>query len=322
MSAAADLHPRITEALTALAALGLPDAQHNERSALCLLALLDLSPARDWSDAATPLVGITPMMEWMQAHFGKQYKPNTRETVRRQTMHQFVSAGLVQYNPDVPSRAVNSPHAVYQIGPEAHALLRRFGQPDWNAALAKFLALKPSLVTRYADARTMEMVPIQLAPGKTITLSPGAHSELIRAIIESFAPRFVPGGTAIYIGDTGAKFSYFDAVTLAALGVTIESHGKMPDVVLYDSVSNWLILIESVTSHGPVDGKRLDELERLFAGARPGLVYVTAFPSRKVMAKYLATIAWETEVWCADAPTHLVHFNGDRYLGPHQRPAT
>ncbi len=147
MTSTNNLHPRIVEALTVLTDLGLPRAQQNERSALCLLALLDLTPRRSWARASQPQLGITPIMEWMQVNFGKIYKPNTRETVRRQTMHQFLSAGLVQYNPGEPSRPVNSPHAVYQIGPEALALMRRFGKSDWDAALDKFLVLKPSLAT-------------------------------------------------------------------------------------------------------------------------------------------------------------------------------
>ena len=92
----------------------------------------------------------------------------------------------------------------------------------------------------------------------------------------------------------------------------------MPDVVLDYPEREWLVLVESVTSHGPVDGKRHEELARLFAKSKAGLVYVTAFPSRVIMARYLGKIAWETEVWCADAPSHLIHFNGERFLGPYQ----
>jgi hypothetical protein len=158
---------------------------------------------------------------------------------------------------------------------------------------------------------------VQIAPGHEITLSPGEHSELIRAIIEDFAARFVPGGVLIYAGDTGEKWGYFDAVLLSNLGVNVDAHGKMPDVVLYYPQRNWLLLVESVTSHGPVDGKRHAELARLFAGSSAGLVYVTAFPNRSVMGRYLGEIAWETEVWCADAPSHLIHFNGERFLGPY-----
>ena len=128
----------------------------------------------------------------------------------------------------------------------------------------------------------------------------------------------MPGGVLIYAGDTADKGGYFDKNLLAKLGVVVDGHGKIPDVVLNYPKRKWLLLVESVTSHGPVDGKRHDELSKLFAGSKAGLVYVTAFPTRALMTGYLWKIAWETEVWCADAPSHLIHFNGERFLGPHE----
>ena len=308
---------KIADALQVLENLGMPRAQQNDRSALCLLALLDLKKGKSWADAKDPLVGITPMMEFARDHYGKQYAPNSRETFRRQTIHQLVAAGIALYNPDAPARPVNSPKAVYQIEADTLTLLRSFGTAAWNKNLAKYLKTRQTLTARYAKERDMKKLPVKLATGETIRLSPGAHSELIKAIIEQFASRFVPGGVLIYAGDTGEKWGYFDKLLLAKLGVAVDGHGKMPDVVLYYPEREWLLLVESVTSHGPVDGKRHEELARLFAKSKAGLVYVTAFPSRAIMARYLGKIAWETEVWCADAPSHLIHFNGERFLGPY-----
>lgn len=308
---------QLANAIQALASLGLPSAQQNERSALCLLALLDLTPGKSWSQADNPLKGISPIMEWAREHYDKDYAPNTRETVRRQTMHQFVAAGIVLYNPDQPSRPVNSPRAVYQIEPAALALLRAFGTESWRNSLVNYLATRETLIARYAKERAQNRIPVEIAPGRKISLSPGEHSELIRSVIEEFAPRFAPGGVLIYAGDTGDKWGYFDATLLAELNVVVDAHGKMPDVVLHYPARNWLLLVESVTSHGPVDGKRHEELARLFDTSRAGLVYVTAFPNRTSMSRHLAEIAWETEVWVADAPSHLIHFNGERFLGPY-----
>jgi hypothetical protein len=257
------------------------------------------------------------MMEFARDHYRRQYAPNTRETFRRQTMHQLVAAGIALYNPDDPARPVNSPKAVYQIEPATLVLLRTFGTAAWNESLDAYLKNRTTLAARYAKVREMQMLPVRLATGSTIHLSPGHHSELIKAVIEEFAPRFVPGGVLIYAGDTGEKWGYFDQDLLAKLGVEVDDHGKMPDVVLFWPERTWLLLIESVTSHGPVNGKRHEELARLFEGSSAGLVYVTAFPSRAVMTRYLGEIAWETEVWVVDAPSHLIHFNGARFLGPY-----
>jgi hypothetical protein len=309
---------RVSEALQVLKELGMPRAQQNERSALSLLALLDLTPDKLWIDAAAPLRGITPIMDWVKANYGKAYAPNTRETFRRQTMHQFVQAGIAVYNPDRPERPVNSPKAVYQITTETLELLRKYESAVWSTYLKQYLAVQPTLAERYANHRKLELVPVELANGKTMQLSPGLHSILIAQIIKQFAERFAPGSKLVYAGDTGEKWGYFDEDLLKRLGVVVDSHGKMPDVVLYDEKRNWLLLVESVTSHGPMDPKRHKELADLFSKADAGLVYVTAFPNRNVMAKYLPEISWQTEVWVADAPTHLIHFNGPRFLGPYE----
>jgi hypothetical protein len=310
---------RIKEARSILVKLGMPKQQLNERSALCLLALVNLIPEKSWGQAESPLMGITPVMDWVRKHYGKKYAPNTRETIRRQTMHQFVQAGIALYNPDQPDRAVNSPHAVYRIEPNCLALLRAYGAKRFDSHLKDFLKSRPALARRYAKDREMRMVPVKIAPGKQIHLTPGKHSELIRDIVEQFAPRFVPGGDLVYVGDTGEKWGYFNEPLLTSLGVAVDDHGKMPDVVIYYPDKDWLILAESVTSHGPVDPKRHEELAHLFRNGRPGLVYVSAFPDRRVMNKYLEAISWETEVWVADHPSHLIHFNGSRFLGPYKK---
>ena len=308
---------KIAEALSVLEALGMLRAQRNERSALCLLALLNLTPDKDWCDAEAALMGITPMMEFVRSHYGRQYAPNTRETFRRQTIHQFLQAGLVLYNPDNPDRAVNSPKTVYQVGPVTLKLIRSLGSPQWQRSLTEYLSSRPTLAQRYADERQLRQVPVQMANGTHLQLSPGEHSDLIRAIIEEFAPRFLPGSLLVYAGDTGDKWGYFNQRLLVKLGVSIDRHGKMPDVLLYYGRRKWLALIECATSHGPVDAKRHDELSKVFATAKADLVYVTAFPSRTIMSRYLADIDWDTDVWVAESPSHLIHFNGPRFLGPY-----
>ena len=270
-----------------------------------------------WSEALAPLMGITPIMDFCREHYGRDYAPNTRETFRRQTMHQFVDAGFAVPNPDDPTRAVNSPKFCYQIEETALALLKTFGTRAWEANLTDYLENVDMLKQRYARARKMRMIPVTLVEGQEIYLTSGGHSKLVKAIIDEFAPRFAPGGRVIYVGDTGEKMLYFDQAALGRLGVTVDVHGKMPDVVIHHVKEDWLLLVEAVTSHGPVDAKRRAELARLFQEARPGLVYVTAFLTRRDMAKYIGDISWETEVWVRESGTHIIHFNGERFLGPY-----
>ena len=308
---------RLEEALEVLSAIGMPKAQTNERSALTLLALLGLKPETPWEKASDPLIGITPVMEFAREQYGKNYAPNTRETFRRQTMHQFVDAGLSIPNPDDPERPVNSPDYVYQIESHALVLLKRFGTAEWDKSLMSYLSSVGTLRDKYAQEREMEMIAIRMPDGVTLNLTPGGQNVLVEEIVDEFCPRFTPGAVPIYIGDAGEKFAYFDEQALARLGVKIEEHGKMPDVLVHHVDKGWLVVIEAVTSHGPVDPKRRMELLAMFEDSKPALVFVTAFLTRSAMINYLSEIAWETEVWIAEDASHLIHFNGERFLGPY-----
>jgi type II restriction enzyme len=309
---------KFREAKEILTMLGFPKQQQNERSALTLLSLLNLKPEDNWENAQDPLMGITPMMDFFHKYYKKQYKPNTRETVRRQTVHQFVQAALVTLNPDEPARPTNSPKAVYQIETSALKLLREYNKTTWEKYLHEYLKTVETLKKLYAKEREMQRIPLKIRDNKKIKISPGGQNALIKKIIEDFCPLFTPGGQVIYVGDTQKKFAFFDSKTIASLGVKISEHGKIPDVVIYYFQKNWLVLIEAVTSHGPVNSKRRKELKELFANSNAGLVYVTAFLDRHTLLKYINDISWETEVWIAESPTHLIHFNGERFLGPYE----
>jgi len=309
---------RIKKTVEILHELDLPRAQQNKRSALTLLALLDMKVDTPWSDASSPLRGITEMMDYFRDHFGVKYAPNTRETVRRQTVHQFVQAGLILANPDNPSRPVNSPDTRYQIEGSALNLMRSYGSPSWEANLRSYLKSVASSKKLHEKERAMALIPVKLPNGDELKLTAGGQNELIKPIIEKLCPRYLPGGIVVYIDDAGPKRKEKALEYLKdQLGIKIDIHGKMPDVIVHMPEKGWLILIEAVTSHGPIDIKRHNELKDLFQKPDLGLIFVTAFLDRQTMGRYLSEIAWETEVWVAQTPTHLIHFNGERFLGPY-----
>jgi len=308
---------KIQQSLVILKSLGLPRAQQNELSALTLLALLDLKPSDKWENASDPLRGITTMMDFFSEHYGKTYKSNTRESVRRATMHQFIAAGLVIVNPDEPQRPTDSPKVTYKIEGSALELMRTFGTPEWKNNVQTYLTSIKSLMQRHAQEREIDRIPIRINEGRAIYLSPIGHNVLIRKVIEEFCPRFAPNSSLAYVGDTGEEILLFDEVIFKRMGVRIGEYSKMPDLVIYCEKRNWLILVEAVTSHGPVNPQRRNELKELFRDCHAGLVFVTAFLTRKAMILFLDDISWETEVWVAEAPSHLIHFNGERFLGPY-----
>lgn len=312
---------QVASARRALTLLNLDSERTNERSALVLLALLCLAPGHDWIHASNPRLRTVEIMDWLRQEYDRDYKPNTRETIRRQTLHQFVDAGLVALNPDDHTRPINSPKNCYQIVPRALDLLRSYEYDSdserWNKLLDGYLIDLPGLRAQYERARTLSQIPVILPDGSDVTLTPGGQNVLIKQIIEDFCSRFTPGGHVLYVGDAGKDDPIYCEDELTALGVVLDKHGKFPDLIVHLPEREWLVLIEAASSHGPVDGKRHRALADLFASAHPGLVYVSCFPSRIEMRKYLSAIAWETEAWCADEPSHMIHFNGEHFLGPY-----
>lgn len=309
---------KITEAQEILKALGLPAAQQNEMSALVLLALCSIKEDTPWAKAKRASQRITKeIMAFVNDNYKAEspYAPNTRETFRRQVLHQFVQASVVNYNPDDPTLPVNSPKAHYAITPEALTVVQGYGKAEWKNKVEKFAQETTMLREKYAAERDLHRIPL-IIEGNEYYLSPGAHNEVQSAVVEEFAPRFAPGGKLLYIGDAEDKDLYVNTAGLEALKLPITEHSKLPDIVISDEKRGWLFLIEVVTSHGPVSAKRVVELEEYTKDCPYGIVYVTAFPNAKEFKKHVDDIAWETEVWLSDTPDHMIHFNGDRFIGP------
>ena len=309
--------PKLKEAITILRAMGYGPRQSNEVAGYVLLAMLDLGPRSGWETAANPLRGITPIIDFVADKYRLRYAPNTRETIRDEAVKYFVEEGLLVKNPDNPARPTNSGKTVYQIEKTALRLCRTFKTPQWDAALKRYLAARDEIKRELNRARELARIPVRLPNGELITLSPGGQNPLIKAFIEEFCSRYVADGTVLYVGDAENKFQHYEEAYFKLLGIEIDSAARMPDIVLHDPKREWLVIGEAVTSAGVVDGKRRRELKELFAGFRSGLVFVTAFATRADMGRFLGQISWETEVWIAEDPDHVVHFNGERFLGPY-----
>jgi hypothetical protein len=309
---------KIEEAQEILKALGLPKEQNNEMSALTLLALCGIKEESKWSDSERSNLGISKgIMRFVAEHYNRNYAPNTRETFRRHVLHQFVQGRIVDYNPDDSTLPVNSPNAHYAISVEVLRVVKTYKSPKWKKELNNFISTVGELKVIYEKTRDIDLIPI-IVDGKTLKLSPGKHNELQVAVINEFATRFIHNAKLLYMGDTANKGLYILKEELTTLGVQLSEHNKIPDLVIIDEVKGWLYLIEVVTSHGPISPKRLIELEKVFESSDLGKIYITAFPNRSEFKKHLTEIAWETEVWIADSPDHLIHFNGDKFIGPHK----
>jgi len=283
---------KIKQGVAILTMLGMPRAQQNERSALTLLAVLNLGKGKRWAEAEQRMIRVHDILTFVKKEYRKTYAENTRETIRRQTLHQFEQARIVDRNPDDPSRPTNSPNNVYMATSEVVEAIKSFETPQWQAAVAEFTRKRGRLIERYAKRKRDNLITVKVPGGTALSLSPGKHNELQVRIIEEFRPRFCPDTEVLYVGDTARKMLFVKQAALRRLRIPITEHDKLPDVVLYNEKKRQLILIEAVTAHGPMSPKRQVELEKTLKDCSVQRIYVSAFPDLREFRRHMDDIAW------------------------------
>jgi site-specific DNA-cytosine methylase len=314
------------EALFVLSKLGIPmddlTPRQMEKMAMAFLAVADVKRSADWPKArlreAKEILKSRDIIEYINNNFEEKISKGSYDDIRRKDLKMPVVAGIIVASANKPNTARNDPTRGYSLSPDYVGIIRSFGQKGWSEEVEEFMADIPTLAERLQAARHIAVVPIKLPDGTVLEFSPGEHNLLQKAVIEQFLPRYGHGSEVLYVGDTAKKHLVRDNPRLKALKFFELEHGELPDIVAYSEKKNWLYLIEAVHSSGPISPIRLLELKRLAKECTADMVYVTAFLDRDTFRKFAPEIAWETEVWIADAPDHLVHFDGDKFLGPYK----
>lgn len=305
---------KLEDAKEILKDCGMPVQQQNDISAYTLLTLAEVDPEMDWDQATNSWKRIHDVLEFASEKYEKTYAENTRETIRKNCMHQFREGAIVEDN----GKATNSPNYRYRITYETLELIQAYNTEAYVERLSAYLKARETLVEKYTSKKQMEMMPVKINQ-EELNFSPGKHNELQKAIIENFAPRFAPNAECLYVGDTIKKDLIKDVEKLSNLGFEITLHDKMPDVVLYCEDKNWIYFIEAVTSVGPMSPQRIIEIEEMTKEVKAGKIYITAFPDFSTYKKFSEELAWETEVWLSELPDHMIHLNGDKFMGPREK---
>ncbi len=302
---------KIEETREFLQTIGMPKAQQADICCYVILAMAGIKPDMSWSEATNDWIRIHDIIQFVNTFYGMSYAENSRETFRKQALHRFRTAALIEDN----GKATNSPNYRYRLTEETVKILKTMETSAWKESIKLFLYYHEKLIDLYASKKKMTMMPVNIN-GENFKFSAGKHNELQKAIIEEFAPRFAPNSECLYVGDTIEKDLVKNVEKLKELGFEITLHDKMPDVVLYRADKNWIYFVESVTSVGPMDPKRILEITEMTKDVTAGKIFVTAFLDFKTYKKFAEELAWETEVWIAEMPEHMIHLNGDRFMGP------
>ena len=309
---------KIETARGLLERIGMPNAQQSTLCCLTLLAMANIRKDDMFKDATNAWIRIHDVITFIADEYETKYAENSRETFRKQAMHHFRTAAIIEDN----GKATNSPNYRYRLTNEFLRVIKSIVEPDdffmhdnSDYDIQSFLQHHQSLKDIYSSKKKMQKMPVKIN-NRNFTFSPGKHNQLQKAIIEEFAPRFAPNSECLYVGDTTEKDLVKNVEKLKKLGFGITLHDKMPDVVLYREDKDWIYFVESVTSVGPMDPKRIVEIGQMTGGVTAGKIYVTAFLDFKTFKKFSESLAWETEVWIAEMPEHMIHLNGDKFMGP------
>ena len=318
-----ELQRLINEALHVLERFGVPiadlTARRRERMALSFLAVADVKRSEEWKKAKDITGGRSlktrDIIQYINEHFHEEISSGSYDDIRRQDLLLPVSAEIII--PTSPKADPNNPQRGYALS-EAHGpLVRVFGGSDWEQKVEKFMAGQASLAVKLAAPRTIERIPIILGGGEQLNFGAGEHNRLIKAAIEEFLPRFGYGAEVLYVGDADRRLLYVKAERLTELKLPEPGRQKLPDIIAYSADKQWVYVIEAVHSAGAISPTRHLVLEELARECVAGIVFVTAFADKNTFRRFAADIAWETEVWIAEAPDHLVHFDGEQFLGPY-----
>jgi hypothetical protein len=300
---------KIKEIKVIFSKVGLPISQQSDICCYTMLALSQITETSEWKQANNDWMRIHDVIAFTNNNFGTTYAENSRETFRKQALHHFRIAAMVEDN----GVATNSPNYKWRITDEFIKVLKNIGKSE--VYLCRFISEHQSLKEMYASKRQQRMMPVKINDDDFV-FSPGKHNELQRNVLDSFVPRFASDCICLYIGDTVEKDLVKNEEDMKNLGFSITLHDKMPDIILYDKNKNWIFFIECVTSVGPMDPKRIIEINDMTRNVKSGKIFITAFLDFKTYKEFSDKIAWETEVWIAEMPDHMIHMNGDKFLGP------
>lgn len=302
---------KIDEVREFLKDIKMPKSQQSDLCCLTILALAGIRPQDRWKFATNNWVRIHDIIIFVNNYYEVKYAENSRETIRKQALHYYRMAAVVEDN----GMATNSPNYMYRLTEETLKILQSLSLASYQSKMEMYLAYQNNLITKYIENKNKTLIPVKFN-GLDLKLSTGKHNELQKAVLEQFWPRFAKNAICLYVGDTVEKDLHINSSKLKEIGFEITMHDKMPDIVLYDSQKDWIYFVEAVTSVGPMNMKRLIEIGELTKNVKSGKIYITAFLDFSTYKRFSESLAWDTEVWIAEMPEHMIHLNGDRFLGP------
>ena len=288
------------------------------KMAVDFLALANMRIGKKWSnaeDVTKVQLGTREIIRYVNKYFNENISLGSYDDIRRKDLKPLLLAGIVVRSK--PESNPNDSTRGYGISIEYCSVVRTYKTSEWEIKLAKIIDEKGKFENT-VKSRKVKKVQVIIPNKDDVYLSLGEHNELQKRIIDDMLPSFCYQDTKVlYLGDTTKKQIINEEKTLKSLQFFELKHRMLPDIIAYSQKQNWIYLIEAVYTSNPISNNRKIELENLTSKCTANIVYVTAFLNRSDFRKYISDIAWETEVWIADEPEHMIHFDGDKFVSPY-----
>lgn len=315
-------YARLNDAYEILSNIGMPDTLKNPRSVMTLVALAEMTPEKKWRNASEEYHGTHHIVEFLKTYYpnkagldNKPYAENSRETFRKSTIKPWVSAGILEAKAGL---ATNDKDYSYRFSSYFAALLRSYGTEQWEETLSDYNNTHVSYAEYLKQTKTVERDYKIDYEGSCISLKKSAHNKLQMDVLQKLIPLICENKPELlYIGDATDRDLLQKNQRLDELGIHVLSESEtMPDLILYDAGKKRIIFVEAYHSTGLFSLDRVNTLKNLCHCVKgTEAAFITAFDSTSKMLKHYKEIAWDTDIWATDEPTHLLHKNGDKFIG-------
>lgn len=290
--------------------LNFPEKYISDQTAICVQAMLDETERKGLLPGHKTLsegARIHDILNFARNVIGKKVAENTREAYRKTSLAPLMNYGIVVRH----QLTTNDPNTYYRLHPDFARLFLERNNGEQNKLINQ---LQRQLIKRKAKrALQNKDIPVRISSGQVFYLGPGEHNLLEKSVVEVFGHAFLNEPQVVYLGETSPRKGYQNRTLMRRLNLPIDTAASLPDVILFSETDLHLVIIEVVTSSGPVNSIRLEQLQKFTKGPRKlGIktTYVSAFPSRAVFRKFVEDIAWGSSVWIENEPNNIVHFEG------------
>lgn len=315
----------IRQSLQIICALGIPiddlTERQKEKMAMAFLAVGDVKTSAGWKKIKDSnheySLTTREIIAYENKYFEENISSGSYDDIKRKDLSRLLLAMIVVNSK--PGSNTSNPTRGYKINSEYSRIIKNYGQSDWFTQVAAFNKMHPTYQERVSTKREIPKLVVHTLDGREIQLKDGEHNAIQKQIIEELLPRFGYGAVLLYCGDSDNKYGLiYEKEKLAELGFSDLTQSILPDVVAYSLEKDWIYLIEAYHTSNPITPQRKLELQQMLGENAKKAVFITAFENNFVYRNCAEELAWETEVWIATEPDHMIHRDGFRFMGPYE----